>query len=65
MIIKGAADKITTPIEEVNIDENLFMAQNFQVRSVPTLVLVDSEEKEIKRHVGVLKEAELLEFLKG
>ncbi len=64
-IIKSAADKITTPIEEVNIDENLFMAQNFLVRSVPTLVLVDSEEKEIKRHVGVLKEAELLEFLKG
>lgn len=64
-IIKNAGDKITVPIDEINIDENLFMAQDFKVRSVPTLVLVDSEEKEIKRHVGVLKEAELIEFLKG
>ena len=64
-IIKTAGDKITTPIEDVNIDDNIFMAQNFQVRGVPTMVLVDNEEKEIKRHVGVLKEAELLEWLKG
>ena len=64
-IIKAAGDKITTPIEDVNIDDNIFMAQNFQVRGVPTMVLVDNEEKEIKRHVGVLKEAELLEWLKG
>jgi thioredoxin 1 len=64
-IIKNAGDKITTTIEDVNIDENLFMVQELQVRSVPTMVLVDSDEKEIKRHVGVLKEAELIEWLKG
>ena len=64
-IIKNAGDKITTTIEDVNIDENLMMAQNFQVRGVPTMVLVDKDENEIKRHVGVLKEAELLEWLKG
>jgi thioredoxin 1 len=64
-IIKNAGDKITTTIEDVNIDENLFMVQEMQVRSVPTLVLVDSDDKEIKRHVGVLKEAELIEWLKG
>jgi thioredoxin 1 len=64
-IIKNAGDKITTTIEDVNIDENLFMVQEMQVRSVPTMVLVDSDEKEIKRHVGVLKEAELIEWLKG
>ena len=64
-IIKNAGDKITTPIEDVNIDENLFMVQEMLVRSVPTMVLVDSDEKEIKRHVGVLKEAELIEWLKG
>lgn len=64
-IIKDAGDKITTTIEDVNIDENLMMAQNFQVRGVPTMVLVDDQENEIKRHVGVLKEAELIEWLKG
>lgn len=64
-IIKNAGDKITTHIEDVNIDDNIFMAQDFKVRSVPTMVLVDDNSNELKRHVGVLKEAELLEFLKG
>jgi thioredoxin 1 len=64
MVIKGAADKITVPIEEVNIDENLMMAQDFNIRSVPTMVLVDKEEKELKRVVGSLSETQLLEFLK-
>ena len=64
-IIKNAGDKITTPVEDVNIDENLMLAQNFQVRGVPTMVLVDKDENEIKRHVGVMKEDQLIEWLKG
>ena len=64
MVIKGAADKITIPIEEVNIDENLMMSQMFNIRSVPTMVLVDKDEKEIKRQVGTMNETQLLEFLK-
>lgn len=65
MVINGARDKISIPIEDVNIDENLFMATDFQVRGVPTMVLVDDSEKEIKRHVGMMNEAQLLEWLKG
>lgn len=64
-IIKNAGDKITVSVEDVNIDDNLFMAQDFKVRSVPTLVLVDDSDNEIKRHVGLLKEEELIQFLKG
>lgn len=63
MVIKGAGDKITVPVEEVNIDENVFMATNFQVRSVPTMILVDKDEKEIKRKVGMMQESELIEWL--
>lgn len=63
-IIKQAGDKITVKVEDVNIDDNVFMSTNFNIRSVPTMVLVeDSTEKEIKRHVGVMKEAELIEWL--
>lgn len=64
MIIKGAGDKITVPVEEVDIDSNVFMSTQFNIRSVPTMVLVDDKEKEIKRNVGVMKEAELIEWLK-
>lgn len=63
MIIKGAEDKITVPIEDINIDENVFMATENNVRSVPTMILVDDSGNEIKRQVGVLKEKELLEWL--
>jgi thioredoxin-like negative regulator of GroEL len=63
MVIKGAGDKITVPVEEVDIDSNVFMCTQFGIRSVPTMVLVDDKEKEIKRKVGVLQESELLEWL--
>ena len=64
-IIQQAGDKITIPVESVNIDENIFMVQNFKVRSVPTMILVDDNENEIKRQVGLVNEEKLLEFLKG
>lgn len=64
-IIDIAGDKVTIPVENVNIDENIFLAQEFKVRSVPTMVLVDDNENELKRHVGLVNEEKLLEFLKG
>jgi thioredoxin 1 len=64
-IIKNAGDKITIPIENVNIDENIMLAQQFNIRSVPAMVLVDDGENEIKRQVGLVTEEKLLEFLKG
>lgn len=64
-IIKNAGDKIKTTIEEVDIDSNVFMATNFNIRSVPTMVMVDDKEKEIKRATGVMKEQELLEWLEN
>jgi thioredoxin 1 len=64
-IIKNAGDKITTEVEDVDIDNNIMMAQQYQIRSVPTMVLLDDGGNEIKRQVGVLREEQLLEFLKG
>jgi thioredoxin-related protein len=43
----------------------MFMTQDYKVRSVPTLILVDDKNQEIKRSVGLLTEEKLLEFLKG
>ena len=65
MVINAAKDKIDIPIESYDIDNKMMMAQDFKVRSVPTLVLVDDNNQEIKRHVGLLNEEKLLEFLKG
>ena len=63
MVIKGAGDKITVPVEDIDIDQNVFMATDNNVRSVPTMILVDDSGKEIKRKVGVMQESELLEWL--
>lgn len=64
-VINNAKDKIAITIESVNIDENIFLAQEFKVRSVPTMILVDDSEQELKRHVGLMNEEKLLEFLRG
>ncbi len=64
-VIKNAGDKITVTIEDVDIDNNIMMAQQFQIRGVPAMVMVDDQENEIKRKVGMMNEAQLLEFLKG
>jgi thioredoxin 1 len=64
-IIDGAKDKINIAIEEYDIDNEMMMAQEYKVRSVPTMVLVDDTGAEIKRQVGMVSEEKLLEFLKG
>ena len=64
-IMEDASDQITTPIEKIDIDDNMELAKQYGIRGVPTLVLVDDEGKEIKRQSGVMMEAQLLEFLKG
>ena len=64
MVIKSAGDKVTLPIEEINIDNEIMMSVDYGVRSVPTMILVDQNNTELKRHVGTLNEEQLLNFLK-
>jgi len=64
-VIAAAGDKVQVTVEDVDIDQNIMMAQEFKVRSVPTMILVDDNENELKRQVGMVNESQLLEFLKG
>lgn len=63
-IIADAGEKITTPIEEVNIDDNIMMSVEYGIRGVPTMVIVDDAGKEVKRQSGMMNETQLLAFLK-
>ena len=63
-IIKNAGDKITMPIEEINIDEEMMTSVEYGIRSVPTMILLDDNNAEVKRQVGTMNESQLLEFLK-
>ena len=51
------------PVAEINIDENMDAAITYGVRGVPTMILVDENENEIKRIVGYLNESKLKEEL--
>ena len=48
-MIGKIGDKITTPIEEVNIDNNIELAKKYMIRGVPTMVMVDDDGKEVKQ----------------
>ena len=63
-IIEEAGDKITMPIEDIDIEQNMELAQKYGIRGVPALVVVDEDGTEIKRQSGMLMEDKLLEFLK-
>lgn len=56
--------KTDTPIEVVDIDENMELAKQFGVRGVPTLVMVDGD-KEIARSVGMKNQKELEDWING
>jgi thioredoxin-like negative regulator of GroEL len=63
MVIEGAKDKISVPIQDINIDEDADTAVKYGIRSVPALILVEDDGTEIKRNVGLLNEAQLLDFI--
>jgi len=65
MTLNGMADKISMPIEEVDIDANMEVARKYNVRSVPTMVVVDDNGTEVKRVVGMMNETQVLEFLEA
>ena len=61
-IIKNLGDRVTVPIEEIDIDEKFDIVKSWNVTTVPTMILVN-EDGEVKRHTGVLKEKEFLKFI--
>jgi thioredoxin-like negative regulator of GroEL len=64
-VIHDAQDQINIPIEEVNIDNDNAVAIQYGIRSVPTMILLDENNTELKRVVGSLNQSDLLTFLKG
>ena len=65
-VIEDSKDKIDPSVEfiEFDIDAEMMTAVNYNVRGVPTMVIVDDAGKEIKRQTGYMNEEKLLDFLK-
>ena len=63
MVINGAKDKISVPIEDIDIDQNIDLAKKYNIRGVPAMILVDESGSELKRLIGMTDEKKLLEFI--
>ena len=50
----------TIPVQKVNVDENSELAMEYNVRNVPTVVLLENGQ-EVKRLIGMNPEARYLE----
>jgi thioredoxin 1 len=61
-IMENVKDKLTVPVQNINIDEDNATAKKYGIRGVPTLVMVDDEGVEVKRQVGMVTEGTLLKF---
>lgn len=49
----------TIPVQKVNIEEQSDLAQQYNVRNIPTVVLLENGQ-EVKRIIGAKREAEYL-----
>jgi thioredoxin-like negative regulator of GroEL len=61
--IASIKDDIPFEIVEVDIDEHIELAAKFNVRSVPTMIVVDEHDTVIKRVAGSMPAAEVKKFL--
>lgn len=64
-MLSRVMDEIKTlplEVEAVDIDENRDMAIKYNVRGVPTMIVVDEGGVEVKRVSGLLNEQKVLEF---
>lgn len=63
MTLKGIEDN-TVPVREIDIDEELDLAAQYNIRSVPTMVMLE-DGAEVKRVSGALPVNKVKEFLNG
>jgi thioredoxin 1 len=63
MTLKGIEDN-TVPVQEIDIDEQLDLAAQYNIRSVPTMIMLQ-DGVEVKRVSGALPANKVKEFLNG
>lgn len=61
-VIEGVQD-LNTEIVNINIDNDQETAVQFAIRGVPTLVVLDSEGKEVRRKSGMMSEQDFRAFV--
>ena len=63
--LNGMAEKLTMPLEEVDIDAQMDVARKYNIRSVPTMLVVNDDGSEVKRVVGAMTEDQIVKFMEA
>lgn len=63
--MEGISHPLIESKQEIDIDEDMSKAQQYGIRGVPTLILVDDDGKEVKRQTGYISETQILKFLEA
>lgn len=62
-IIDGLNDDTKSLFEEYTSENDITKFMQFNVRSVPTLIVVDESDNELRRSTGMMTEDKLIEFI--
>ena len=62
-IIDGLDDDTKSLFEEYTSENDITKFMQFNVRSVPTLIVVDESDNELRRSTGMMSEDKLIEFI--
>ena len=60
-MLEGVETKI--PIESIDIDEHIDLSIEYGIRSVPTMIMINEHEAEVKRHGSFKNKEELTEWI--
>ncbi len=64
-MVEEAKGDTTVEIIDIDTDDGMALAAKMKVRGVPTLIMVDEENEEIKRHVGMTTDAALVQWFQS
>jgi len=56
---------IELPIEVIDVDKEAARAMEFQIRSVPTIVIIDENGEELRRQTGIMTLLQFENFIKN
>lgn len=62
---KADIESLMITIEEIDIDQDMDTARKYNVRGVPTLIMVSEAGDEVRRKAGYMNSDELIRFAEG
>ena len=63
-LIDSLSNQLQVEIDNIDIEQDVETSTRYNIRGVPTLVLIDDVGNEVKRHVGMITKDKLVEWLK-